>query len=103
MIGPKELGFWSNLKAVNIGTERGILAKGKTYRVIKDFIDADGTTHKPGETWVFLAYSFLSYDNGLQWFITIDHRQEWAIPLWLDDLQQQQVDRNLANYIEICN
>ncbi|SFM34192.1 DUF3601 domain-containing protein [Pelosinus propionicus] len=49
MTGPKKLGFWSNLKAANIGTQRGFLNMGHKYRVIKDFIDYDGTTHKIGE------------------------------------------------------
>jgi hypothetical protein len=45
MTGPKKIGVWSDLKAVNIVKQREFLCNGHKYRVIKDFIDYDGTTH----------------------------------------------------------
>jgi hypothetical protein len=103
MTGPKKIGFWSDLKAVNIGKQRGFLCNGHKYRVIKDFIDYDGTTHNKGEVWTFLAYSFSCYDNGLQWFITFDGAEEWSIPLFLDDMEQQDIDSHPEVYIEVYN
>lgn len=102
MIGPKKLGFWSSLKAINIRTQRGMLTPNQKYRVIKEFIDADGTTHKIGDTWVFLACSYVPYDNGLQWFITLDNTQEWLVPLWLEEEAHRRVDAHLEEYLEIC-
>lgn len=101
MTGPKDIGFWSNLKAANIGKQRRYLKEGNKYRVIKTFTDYDGTTHNIGEIWTFLAYSFNYYDNGVQWFITFNDIQEWSIPLWLDDKQQKEVDCCPEIYIEV--
>lgn len=101
MTGPPKIGFWSNLKAVNIGKQRQFLKEGCKYRVIKNFTDFDGTTHNIGDIWTFLAYSFNCYDNGVQWFITFDDTQEWSIPLWLDDNQQKEVDCYPETYIEL--
>ena len=103
MTGPKKIGFWSDLKAVNTGNHRGFLNVGNQYRVIKDFVDYDGTTHKKGERWTFLAYSYNCYDNGLQWFITFDNVQEWQIPLLLDDKEQEKIDIHPEVYIEVYN
>ncbi|QIF02280.1 DUF3601 domain-containing protein [Roseimicrobium sp. ORNL1] len=41
------------------------LVPGKTYRVVKEFLDYDGLLHSPGETWTFVAKNFLPYDDGL--------------------------------------
>lgn len=38
MTGPKKIGFWSDLKAVNIGKQRGFLCNGHKYRVIKTLL-----------------------------------------------------------------
>lgn len=77
MTGPKKIGFWSDLKAENIGKQRGFLYNGHKYRVIKDFIDYDGTTHNKGEV--------------------------WSIPLFLDDMEQQDIDSHPEVYIEVYN
>ena len=103
MVEPKEIGYWSNLKAPNIGTQYGILQKGEKYRVIKAFTDCNNVTHNVGETWIFLAYSFLPYDDGLQWFVTYDGRHEWDIPLWLAQERFQDIERHIEDYVEICS
>lgn len=100
MTGPKELGFWSKRHAPNIDSQYGILHTGVKYRVIKVFIDYNEEQHPVGEEWTFLAYSFLPYDSGLQWFVSFDGVYEWAIPLWLADPRQDEIERNITDYIE---
>lgn len=48
------------------------LIQGKTYRVIADFVDYDGLSHKVGESWSFAGQNFLPYDDGLTLHIVKD-------------------------------
>lgn len=41
------------------------LVPGKTYRVVKEFLDYDDLLHSPGETWTFAGKNFPPYDDGL--------------------------------------
>ena len=41
------------------------LIPGKTYRVLREFVDYDGHSHEAGESWSFVSHSFLPYDDGL--------------------------------------
>lgn len=45
------------------------LVPGQTYRVIKSFIDYDGTVHPVDESWCFIEKSFLPYEDGLSLFV----------------------------------
>jgi len=97
--GPKEIGVWSDLHAPNIKYTYGSLRRGCKYRVIKTFTES-GTIHPLGEQWTFLASAFLPHDNGLQWFVTFDGKQEWSINLWLDAPEEAEIERKLDEYIE---
>jgi len=66
---------------------------------VKPFRDYDGDEHAIGETWFFLGYSFLLYDDGLSLFVSIDGRQEWQIRLrWTPEDQGPIVD-SLDRYV----
>ena len=44
----------------------------KIYRVISEFKDFDGTTHKVGESWRFKRDNFVPHDDGLSLFVEIN-------------------------------
>jgi hypothetical protein len=46
------------------------LQPGKRYRVTQAWEDYDRQVHELGETWTFLTYSFLPYEDGLSWFVS---------------------------------
>lgn len=41
------------------------LKKGRTYCVVKSFIDYDGINHPVGETWIFEETNYNAYHSGL--------------------------------------
>ena len=43
--------------------EKRYLVRGRRYRVIKSFIDADGAAHPIGEEWRFIESEFSRFDN----------------------------------------
>jgi len=97
--GPKPIGSWSGHKAQNCGPNHDFLHAGKSYEVIKEFADYDRHTHPVGETWSFLGYSFLPYDDGMSFFVSLDGKQEWHIRLqWRPEEQGHLLD-NLSGYI----
>lgn len=100
MYGPEKLGYWSDTQAPNCGKQHQFLTSGKTYRVIREFMDHDRDIHPVGEEWVFQGYSFLPYEDGLSWFVSFDCKQEWHIPMQWRDEEQGQVLDFLAEYIQ---
>jgi len=70
-----------------------------TYRVIRDFVDFDGTIHPPGETWRFLSHAFLPYDAGLTLFIQRDGAERSIRLQDYPDAQGPVID-NFHEYIE---
>jgi hypothetical protein len=97
MYGPEHPGKWSSLIAPNSAHQH--LRAGQRYRVIREFVDFDKDVHLPGEEWVFLGHSFVPYDDGMSFFVSLDGVREWQIPLqWRPDQQAEILD-NLANYV----
>lgn len=58
------------------------LIPGKSYSVIKRFVDYDGMEHAPGETWVYRGTNFLPYEDGLTLHVEVNgvaavYRLQW--------------------------
>ena len=68
------------------------LIPGQTYRVVKAFTDYDDLAHPPGETWTFVAHSFLPYDDGLTIFTTHDGRNGTFRLQWRKETQGAVID-----------
>jgi len=100
MYGPEKLGHWSISEAVNSGRDYQFLTAGRSFVVVKPFRDFDGDLHETGEKWAFLGYSFLPYEDGLSWFVSLDGTNEWHIRLKLTDDEQGEVINSLYDYIE---
>ena len=99
--GPKPFGTWSSHKAPNCGTAHDFLRSGQRYRVTKDFSDYDRHVHPAGEEWTFLGYSFLPYDDGMSFFISLDGLQEWQLRLQWRTEEQGHVLDNLSEYVGV--
>jgi len=90
MFGPVPLGKWSALAR---GKEHDFLRIGHRYRVTRQFVDYDKAVHPPGEEWAFLGCSFVPYDDGMTFFVSLDGIQEWQIPLqWRREEQGEILD-----------
>ena len=81
MFGRKKKDFQSSATAPNCGSKHDFLTAGQKYRVVREFQDYDRQLHPEGEEWVFLRSSFLPYDDGMSWFVSIDGEHEWQIRL----------------------
>jgi hypothetical protein len=70
-----------------------LLVSGRTYRVVRAFVDYDGEEHPVGETWVFRRHNFLPYESGLSLFVSPDGAVEWHIRLqWQPETQGPIID-----------
>jgi hypothetical protein len=99
MYGPEQPGHWSSLVAPNCGKKHQFLRADRWYTVSKAFVDYDGDRHEEGERWAFLGYSFLPYEDGMSWFVSLDGIREWQIRLqWRPDAQGMILD-NLKDYM----
>jgi hypothetical protein len=99
MYGPEPRGHWSGHLGPNCGSAHELLVSGRRYEVIAEFIDFDGDIHPVGETWIFLGFCFLPYDDGMSFFITTDPEYEWHIRLlWRPDQQGSVLD-NIGLYV----
>jgi hypothetical protein len=63
------------------------LIAGKTYRVIKTFVDYDDISHDVGESWGFVGHNFLPYDDGLTLFVERDGRPHTFRLQWRAETQ----------------
>ncbi len=87
MNGPQPAGFWSG-KTAQHGTAFQFLIPGRRYRVVKEFTDFDYFRHLVGEEWTFLGHSFLPHEDGMSFYISLDDREEWLLPLqWRNEQQ----------------
>lgn len=69
------------------------LEPGRRYAVALAFADFDGADHPVGESWTYLGYNFVPYDDGLSLFVSLDGTQEWQIRLcWRPDDQGPVID-----------
>ena len=99
MLGPESKGTWSGARAPNTGPIYQFLKAGQRYCVVAQFADSDGHNHPIGEEWIFLGYSFLPYDDGMSFFVSLDGQHEWRIWLqWRTDEQGEILD-NLPRYV----
>lgn len=74
------------------------LAPGRRYEVARAFTDFDGGQHRVGESWTYLTYSFLPYDDGLSLFATIDGNDQQVRMRWTAEDQGAVIDR-LGDYL----
>ena len=98
MDGPRPAGTWT---ARGLAKSHRWLCCGQRYRVIQAFVDYDRTLHPVGETWTFLGHSFVPYDDGMSFFVSLDGRQEWLIRLKWDSTQQGDVLDALDAYFAL--
>lgn len=99
MQGPQPRGFWTGHNAGG-GRQHQFLKADHRYRVIKEFVDHDSSRHPIGEEWVFLGYSFLPYEDGMSFFVSLAGEQEWLIPLQWRDEQQGAILNALGEYVQ---
>jgi hypothetical protein len=77
------------------------LEPGRWYEVIAPFTDHDRVEHAKGESWRFLGYNFVPYDDGLSLFVSLDGEQEWQIRLqWRPEEQAAIIDA-LAQHLRL--
>jgi hypothetical protein len=102
MYGPEPMGHWSGLEAPNCGRDHQMLKSGRRYRVTQSFTDYDGDVHPVGEEWTYLGYSFLPYDDGLSWFVSLDGAGEWHIRMqWREEEQAPVIDALPSYLVEL--
>ena len=99
MTGPRPPGHWAVAFSLNPPTYRH-LRRGRRYRVVLAFRDFDGDDHPVGETWTFLGYDANAYHDGLSLFVSVDGAQEWQIRLSTYPGDQDEIVRNLADYVD---
>ena len=100
MHGPQPAGFWSGRQTANGGSQHEFLHAGQRYRVVREFVDYDGHRHPVGEEWCFCGWSFVPYEDGMSFFVSLDDRQEWQLRLqWRDDAQGAILD-HLTDYLQ---
>jgi hypothetical protein len=75
------------------------LTPGKMYRVITEFVDYDGKTHKVGETWRFLSHNFVPYEDGLTLSVEQGGKASVIRMQWLPEAQEAIIDR-FSDYVE---
>lgn len=96
MHGPEPSGTWTGHETAR---PWGPLRPGCSYEVRESFVDYDGAEHPVGETWRFLGFSFLPYDDGLSLFVSLDGRGEWHIRLQDWPTEQASVVRRLGEHV----
>jgi hypothetical protein len=90
MHGPEPRGHWT---AQRPQAAFAHLTPGVRFEVVRNFMDYDGEAHLAGESWTFLGHSFLTHDDGLSLFVSLDGEREWHIRLqWRDDQQGPIID-----------
>jgi len=75
------------------------LVYGRTYTVVKVFMDYDGIIHSIGERWRFVEKDFLPYDDGLTLHIERKGRAETIRLQWREETQGQIIDC-FSEYVE---
>ncbi len=96
MHGPEPRGHWTG--SLKSGAFQHLIPDER-FEVCAPFRDYDGDGHAIGESWQFLAYSFLPHDDGLSLFVSLDGQSEWHIRLqWRPEAQGPIID-NLGLYL----
>ena len=79
--------------------ERSVLVRGREYRIVKEFVDADGDQHHVGENWVFIGSAFSRYDGLVILMVQFPGGDEWKIPLLETSSAQHAVIQNFLEYV----
>ena len=98
MIGPHPPGTFKPIVPPS-AWEAGRMVRGKHYRVIRPFKDADDDEHVVGEDWVFLMGMFNRFDDEVNLCVQSASGEEWRIPLVWKPEAQQEVIQNIARYV----
>ena len=75
------------------------LVYGRTYTVVKMFMDYDGILHPTGERWRFVEKNFLPYEDGLTLHIEKNGRAETIRLQWREETQGLIID-DFSEYVE---
>jgi hypothetical protein len=74
--------------------EAGRVERGKRYRVLRAFQDADGDEHPAGEVWTLVSTGFNKFDNELELRIKDENGSDWIVPLsWVRDRQREVLEQ----------
>lgn len=76
------------------------LIPNEKYAIIKSFSDASGKTFEEGTVFTYLTYTFLPYDDGLQWWITTDNIDVKDIALCLKEENHLYISDNTEIYFK---
>ena len=79
--------------------EVGHVERGRRYRVIQAFQDADGDNHPIGEEWKLISTGFNKFDNELDLRIRDKSEIDWIIPLGWDTDRQQDVLEDWSKFV----
>lgn len=82
--------------------ETNRMKRGRKYRVIVPFVDADGDEHCVAEEWEFVASMFSRLDDELTLCVRSGLDEEWRIPLMWKPEAQQIVIEGFRNYVIEC-
>ena len=74
------------------------LCPGKTYEVIREFTDYDHQCHAVGETWIFIAKSFVPHEDGVLLEVQQPGQPMHFRMQWRDESQGVVMD-NFADYV----
>ena len=97
MFGPCASGHWTSRLSPS---DFGPLRVGSRYRVVTPFDDFDRTPHEAGESWTYLGYAYLPYDDGLSLFVSLDGTQEWHIRMQRRPEEQGEIVDRLDRYVQ---
>jgi len=92
--------FWSILTNSNCAYKHQHLFAGRKYRVVREFVDYDKQLHPVGETWTFLAASFLPYEDGLTIYISFEGKQKWRFRMQWREEEMGPILNSLKDYIQ---
>lgn len=77
------------------------LIPGQHYRVVRAFADYDGRPHPVGETWQFVATTFVPYHDGLTLHVLV-RGLPLAYRFQQVPEQQQQLLSDFTDYVAPC-
>lgn len=75
-------------------TEFQGLEAGRSYSVLRSFVDADGDEHRAGESWRLLGSMFSKFDDLVTLCVTLRDGSQCEVPLiWRPEAQGQLVEK----------
>lgn len=76
------------------------LIRGKQYRVVKVFVDADGDVHPVGERWEFISSGFSKFDDEVQIWVHLLDGMDWKISLIWKPGMQAEIIEHIQSYLQ---